>query len=95
MPLTAPFVVVTATPARVRLPSTLPAAERSGSMPCRPTASAPRDTVNVSTPPVHVDPPNDDALRASSQVSIWRAETTGTPWACADATTASAATESP
>ena len=53
-------------------------------------AVAPAVTLKVRTWLFHDGAPNEEALRPSSQSSIWRALTDGTLRACADATIASA-----
>ncbi len=79
-------------PARVR-PVRTPAAVRVGTIALSPVAAGSAVTVKVSTLANHDCALNDDALRASSQVSICRAETTGTPCALAEATVAEASVE--
>ena len=61
----------------------------AGSIARRPLAPAPASIVKLRVVPSRKIDWNDEASRPSSQVSIWRPETTGTPWACADATMAS------
>ena len=75
-------------------PVSTPAAVRVGTMALSPTAVRSADTVNVSEVPFHDCEENDEALRPSSQVSICRDDTTGTPWALAELTVAVASTES-
>ncbi len=78
----------TALPPCARLVSTL-APERRGSMPCSPLAAGLRETLKLNALPLQLIALKAEALRASSQASIWRADTTGTPRAWAEATTAS------
>ena len=87
-PLTTETVYDTDVPPSVSVPSA-PLPDRVGSMPCRPTAAGSRVTTKLSALPFQPNDPNDDALRASSQVSICRAVTIGTPRACAAATVVS------
>ena len=82
----------TVTPARVS-PSSCVLPKPSGSMACRPFADASFVTVKLSVPPLNAIAPKLDALRPSSQVSICLAETSGTPRARADVTTASATSD--
>src|ERR1035437_8089409 len=65
-----------------------------GSMVCRPLAPEPAATVKLRTLPpepssVQLCVPKEEPPRPSSQVSIWAAETTGTPCAAAEAMMAS------
>src|SRR5262245_12447615 len=88
MPLIVWRVKATGLPFSV-IPLSDPPTTTVGSIACRPFAPVPTATLKVSTLPLHVIDWNDDPLRPSSQVSIWRALTTGTPRDCADATIAS------
>ena len=62
-----------------------PAAEAVGSITVRLRAPAPMSTEKVSALALHARFLNDEPLRPSSQVSIWRPETIGTwrDWAVA------------
>jgi hypothetical protein len=60
-----------------------------GSIARRFLAPAPTATLKLSWFPLQARPANDELFRPSSQVSICFADTTGTPCACAEATTAS------
>ena len=73
---------------RVRLAS-WPTAAWIGTMPRRLRAPALPATLKLSAFPLQARSANDEPFRPSSQSSICFAETTGTPCACADATTAS------
>ena len=67
----------------------VPAAEAVGSSTVSPWAPAPVPTEKLSVPALHVSPLNEDPLRPSSHLSIWRPATIGTWWAWADAINAS------
>ncbi len=71
-----------------------PAAVRVGIIALSPVADGSAVTVNVSDEPVQDSALKEEALRASSQVSICRDETTGTPCVLAEATVAVASVES-
>src|SRR4029453_12695856 len=79
----------TGLPSRVRL-AIGPAVVCAGIMARRPFAPAAAATVKPRELPFQVMEPNDDALRASSQLSICTLDTDGTPRARAEFTTASA-----
>src|SRR5882672_4458122 len=66
-----------------------PIAEVVGTIARRPFAPLPGLIVKLSLSPLQPIDPNEDWLRPSSQVNIWRAETIGTPRAWAEATIAS------
>ncbi len=61
-------------------------------MACSPLAAGSLTTVKARLLPANAIEPNDEALRASSQVSICCAETTGTPRASAELTAVSDST---
>jgi hypothetical protein len=63
------------------------APERYGSIAWMPLVFGPAVIANDSVVPFQAKVPNDDELRPSSQFSICRLETTGTPRAVADAIT--------
>ena len=92
MPLTVCGVKATGPPSRVIEPST-PRAEWVGSIACRPLTPAATPTVKCKVSTLHAIEPKAAPLRPSSQSSIWRADTIGTPRACADATMASEPSE--
>ncbi len=66
-----------------------PTEEVVGTIPRRPFAPAAWVTLKLSLFPLQETPSKEDWLRPSSQVSICRAETTGTPCESAEATIAS------
>src|ERR1044071_381761 len=71
------------------IPESEPAADWNGTMAFNPFEPLPTATVNVNEFPEYEMFPNDELFRPSNQPSICFAETTGTPWARADATIAS------
>src|SRR5690242_19464706 len=89
MPLTTRRVIGTATPFRVNAVRA-PAAAFAGTMPVRPLDPGACATSNRRLPAADETLANDELLRPSSQVSIWPAETTGTPRATAASTIACA-----
>ena len=82
------LVVTTGAPPR-STETRLPAAEVTGSIARSPFAPLAGSIVKWSLWPLQSMPPKEDWLRPSSQVSICRAETIGTPRARAEATIAS------
>ena len=90
-PLMICVVYETGVPLRVRVVNS-PAAEVVGTIACRPLAPVPAVMVKLRVPPLQATELKDEPLRPSSQVSIWRAETMGMPWACAEVTMASDST---
>lgn len=65
----------------------------TGTMPRRPRAAVSATTLKVNDEPFHTIEVNVDALRASNHCNICRADTTGTPRAWAEVTTAVATSE--
>ena len=89
MPLIVCVAKLTGWPLRA-IACSAPVGPLAGSIAWSPVAPAPWATLKLRRPPLKASPWKDDALRPSSHVSIWRAETTGTPRACAAAMIASA-----
>src|SRR5882672_5208197 len=92
MPLIAAEVKLTGLPLRVIAPMT-PAAVWLGSMACSPTAPPSCVTVKLRELPSHASAPNVELFRPSSHFNIWTLDTSGTPRASADESTASATGE--
>src|SRR5215831_2683186 len=88
MPLIVCVVHATGEPSRVSEAS-VPDAPWIGTIPRRFRAPTPTATLKLSWLPLQARLPNEEPFRPSSHVSICFAETTGTPCACAEATTAS------
>jgi hypothetical protein len=86
MPLMVCTLNATALPARETAVSTEPP-DRKGSIAWMPLVLAPAEIEKPRVEPFQVNEPNEDELRPSSQFSIWRLDTTGTPRAFADAIT--------
>ena len=91
-PLTTLTVKATGFAPSVIVPRTL-LPERVGNIACRPVAAGLALTVKLSVFRLPLMLPNDEEFRPSSQVSIWRLVTIGTPRATAELTTASAAAD--
>src|SRR5262245_15556889 len=87
-PLRVLMAKATGVPLRARPVSVL-VPHCAGTIACNPLAPTPTFTVKPSVVPSQVSDANDDAFRPSSHVSICRAETIGTPRACAEARMAS------
>ena len=92
MPLMTWAVYVTGPPSRVMLASG-PIAARAGTSACKPLEPGPGAMLKLRLLPIQSTEPNEEPLRPSSQVNIWRPVTTGTPRASAAVTTASATSE--
>ena len=77
-------VYVTGLPSRV-IPLKGPTADWAGTITCKPLAPAPMETVKESVSVFQLSDSKAEPLRPSSQVNIWRPETTGTLllWAAA------------
>ena len=83
---------VTAFPLRV-IDVSAPALAWAGSIACKPVVLLPGATVKLSELLPQASDPNEELLRPSSQSSIWRLDTIGTPRESAELTVASATAE--